>query len=73
MAKTKIKLNYAGVGSLLKSEEMQGLLGQLAGQVAARAAGESDVYLAQTRAVASVCVQNDNANMDNNTLLKALR
>lgn len=73
MAKTTIKLNYEGVGKLLKSGEMQQALSKIATNVALRADGETENYMAQTRAIATVSVANNSKNMDNNTLLKALR
>lgn len=73
MAKVQMELNTAGVGQLLKSQEMQNMLRKQAATIASKSGGESEVYVAQTRAVAEVRVDNNSTNMDNNTLLKALR
>lgn len=47
----EVKLNYAGVGQLLKSAEMRSLLNETARRVAGPQ-GETDVFVAGTRAVA---------------------
>lgn len=73
MAKTRIELNSAGIKTLLQSSEMQNCLGQHAGRIATNADGEAETYVAQTRAVAEVRVEMTSENMDDNTLLKALR
>ena len=78
MAKMKFKLNYDGVGQLLKSSEMQGLLEEKATGIKNRA-GEGyaqDVYVGKTRANAMVYADSHKAKRDNkknNTLLKAVR
>lgn len=78
MAKMKFKLNYDGVGQLLKSSEMQGLLEEKATGIKNRA-GEGyaqDVYVGKTRANAMVYADSYKAKRDNkknNTLLKAVR
>lgn len=77
MSKVKIVLNRAGVGALLKSPEMQGLLREKAGEIAGRC-GEgygADSKVLGTRAVASAYTQTAGAMRDcleNNTLLKAM-
>lgn len=76
--RVKVKLNYKGVGQLLKSREMQALLDQHAGQIAGRcgAGYETDGFVAQTRAVATVYASTRAARADNalhNTILKALK
>ena len=76
--RVKVKLNYKGVGQLLKSSEMQALLAQYAGQIAGRCGGgyETDGFVAQTRAVATVYASTRAARADNarsNTILKALK
>nr|DAZ20660.1 MAG TPA: type I neck protein [Caudoviricetes sp.] len=74
----KFKLNYDGVGQLLKSSEMQGLLEEKAMGIKNRA-GEGyaqDVYVGKTRANAMVYADSYKAKRDNkknNTLLKAVR
>ena len=78
MAKVKFKLNYNGVGQLLKSAEMQGVLEEKATGIKNRA-GEGyaqDVYVGKTRANAMVYADSFKAKRDNkknNTLLKAVR
>ncbi len=67
MAKNvKVELNYAAVGALLKSKEMQGILREQAQRIAG--AGEVEVYVAGTRAVAEAGGDNKN-----NALLKAMK
>lgn len=63
----EVKLNYAGVGALLKSAEMQQILQEQAQRLAG-SGGEVEVYVAGTRAVA-------HAKQDglNNNLLKAMK
>ena len=73
MAKTRIELNSAGIKALLRSPEMQNCLDQHASRIAKNADGEAETYVAQTRAVAEVRVEMTSENMDDNTLLKALR
>ena len=73
MAKTRIELNSEGIKMLLKSTEIQNYLGQHASRIATNADGEAETYVAQTRAVAEVRVEMTSENMDDNTLLKALR
>lgn len=78
MAKMKFKLNYDGVGQLLKSAEMQGVLEEKATGIKNRA-GEGyaqDVYVGKTRANAMVYADSYKAKRDNkknNTLLRAVR
>ena len=78
MAKMKFKLNYSGVGQLLKSAEMQKVLEEKATGIRNRA-GEGykqDTYVGKTRANAMVYADSYAAkrdNMKNNTLLKAVR
>ncbi|WP_434779957.1 hypothetical protein [Enterococcus thailandicus] len=78
MAKSKFKLNHSGVGQLLKSAEMQGVLTEKATGIRNRA-GEGykqDTYVGKTRANAMVYADSYKAkrdNMKNNTLLKAVR
>ena len=77
MSKVKIELNYAGVGELLHSKEIEDEVKRLANQTAARAGDgyETDVYQAGTRVIASVYTETTEAmkdNQENNTLLKAV-
>ena len=62
-----VKLNYAGVGQLLKSAEMQRVLEEQARRLAGTD-GEVEVYIAGTRAVAEA-----KQNGLNNNLLKAMK
>lgn len=78
MAKMKFKLNYDGVGQLLKSAEMQGVLEEKATAIKNRAGEgyDQDVYVGKTRANAMVYADSYKAKRDNkknNTLLKAVR
>lgn len=78
MAKNKFKLNYSGVGQLLKSAEMQSVLSEHANGIKNRA-GEGykqDTYVGPNRVNAMVYADTYQArkdNMKNNTLLKAVR
>lgn len=77
MSKVKVELNYAGVGELLRSEEIAGAVKEVAEQVAARAGDgyATDTYQAGTRVIASVYTETEEAmrdNLENNTLLKAV-
>lgn len=78
MAKMKFKLNRSGVASLMKSNQMQGVLEEKATGVRNRA-GEGykqDIFVGKTRANAMVYADTYQAkkdNMKNNTLLKAVR
>lgn len=78
MAITKFKLNYEGVGELLRSKEVQDVCAEMAQEVADRAGdgyevvkkgtGKKRVYVD----VAAVTKEAKQDNYDNNTLLKAL-
>ena len=74
----KFKLNYSGVGQLLKSTEMQSILSEKASAIQQRCGDgyETDMYVGKTRANAMVKATSFKAkrdNMKNNTLLKAVR
>lgn len=78
MAKFKFELDKAGVAQLLKSPEMQSLLGGMGVQRASMAGDgyASDVHVFQKRAVAHIYADTPEAkrdNYDNNTLLKVLK
>lgn len=78
MSKMKFKLNSSGVGSLLKSVEMQNVLSTHATNIRNRCGDgyEQDVFIGQSRAnamVNAVTFQAKKDNMKNNTLLKAVR
>lgn len=77
MSKVKIELNYAGVGALLKSEEVKTFIKDIADQRAAQL-GEgyaTDTHQAGTRVVASIYTETAEAakdNLENNSLLRAV-
>ncbi len=78
MAKNKFKLNYKGVGELMKSEPMQRVLKEKATSIKNRCGVgyEQDVYVGKSRANAMVKATTYQAkadNLKNNTLLKAVR
>ena len=77
MANVKFELNREGVGELLKSSEMQSILGEL-GQMKAAQAGEgydSEVHVYSKRAVVNIFPATGEAarnNYTNNTLEKVI-
>lgn len=76
--KVKFKLNSQGVRDLLQSNEMQGVLRNVASQKAQQAGEgyESDVKLGKKRAYANIFPASAGAaadNFDNNTLEKVIR
>jgi len=78
MAKSGFKLNYAGVGQLLKSAEMQSVLSKQASAIKNRCGEgyEQDIFVGKNRANAMVRAETAKAkkdNYNNNTLLKAVR
>lgn len=78
MSKKGFALNYAGVGQLLKSPEMQAVLTERAAAIRKRCGDgyEQDIYVGKNRANASVRAETIKAkrdNMKNNTILKAVR
>lgn len=77
MSSVKIELNSSGIRELLRSKEMQELLGEKAEEIAGRcgAGYSSDTYLTGGRAVASAFAESPAAvrdNLNNNTLLRSL-
>lgn len=77
MSKVTIELNSAGIREMLRSAEMQELLGDKAAEIAGRCGDgyESDTHLTPGRAVASVYSESRAAikdNLDNNTILRNL-
>lgn len=77
MAETKFKLNYAGVGQLLKSDEMMAACRKYADEVSARAGDGYEIseYVGETRVNVSVYAATEEALKEcyeDNTLLKAL-
>ena len=76
MAKMKFELNSAGVVQLLKSAEMRGVIESEANGMSNRAGEGYVVRYGRDRVVAFVETGTDAAaqdNLDNNTLLKAVR
>ena len=78
MSKMKFKLNSSGVGSLLKSVEMQNVLSTHATNIRNRCGEgyEQDVFVDRSRAnamVNAVTFQAKKDNLKNNTILKAVR
>ncbi|OFI49526.1 hypothetical protein BG261_02805 [Floricoccus tropicus] len=78
MSKQGFKLNYAGIGQLMKSSGMQSMLEEKASEVQGRAGPgyKKDIYVGKTRANAMVYASTYEAKKDNkknNTLLKAVR
>lgn len=76
--RVKVKLNYAGVGELLRSAEMKDCLAEIAAEKAAALGSGygTDTYSAPTRVIASVFTETREAyqdNLQNNTLLKSLK
>jgi len=72
----KFELNRSGVGQLLKGPEMQAVLISSASQIQNRAGDGYSVHVGPHRANVSVRTETDDAaqdNLDNNTLLKAVR
>lgn len=72
------KLNRKGVRELMQSQEMQAVLQEKASQITARCGDgyEHDVMVGKNRANAMVRAVTSKAkrdNMDNNTILKAVR
>ena len=73
-----IKLSYSGIGSLLRGEEMKQLVTDYAAGVIQRAGGDYDYRVHNTgqRQAANVYPTTRAAsldNLENNTLLKAVR
>lgn len=78
MAKVRFKLNYAGVGKLLKSSEMQSVLNGYTSAALGRVGDgyEAETFVGFDRAHAIVKAATPEArreNSENNTLLKAVR
>ena len=77
MSKVKLSWNYEQSGQLLKNEEMQGVLKDIADSIASSADGEYDVStrVGKTRANASIAISDPDTyqkNLKENTLLKAV-
>ena len=78
MTKKGFKLNYAGVGQLMKSEAMQNVLSEHATAIKNRCGDgyEQDIHVGKNRANAMVSATTYKAkkdNLKNNTILKAVR
>ena len=76
MSDFKFELNSEGVTALMKSPEMQAALISHANAIKNRAGEGYDVHVGPSRANVSVATGDAAAaqdNMDNNTLLKAVR
>ncbi len=78
MAKVKIELNRAGVRALLKSGEMKAICDERAAAIADRCGEgyEHGAYTGKNRVNASVWAETMQAkrdNMENNTILRALK
>lgn len=78
MAKNTFKLNYKGVGELMKSEPMQKVLNEYATSIKNRCGNgyEQDIRVGKNRANAMVKATTHQArrdNLKNNTLLKAVK
>lgn len=78
MAKNTFKLNYKGVGELMKSEPMQKVLNEYATSIKDRCGNgyEQDIRVGKNRANAMVKATTHQArrdNLKNNTLLKAVK
>lgn len=78
MSKVRIELNHAGIRALLKSPEMEAMLGERAAQIS-DGCGDGyahDTYQAPGRVIASVYTETPDAmrdNLRNNTILKAMQ
>lgn len=77
MSNVKVELNSAGIREMLRSPEMQALLGEKAAEIAGRCGDgyESDVHMTPGRAIASVFTATPEAAKDNsanNTILRNL-
>ena len=78
MSKVKFKLNGQGVAELLKSAAMQEVLKEYATGIKNRCGDgyTQDIYVGKNRANAMVSAETREAlrdNLDNNTILKAVR
>jgi len=78
MSKMEFKLNRIGVANMMKSEEMQKVLEKKASDIKRRCGDgyEQDIYVGKNRANAMVRAETFKAkkdNLENNTLLKAVR
>ena len=75
-SKVKVVLDRAGVGELLKCDEIIDVLISEAQSIADNAGEGYDVYIGPNRANVSVATSTEDAyndNLDNNTIEKAMR
>ena len=77
MSNVKVELKSAGILEMLRSPEMQAILGEKAAEIAGRCGDgyESDVHMTPGRAIASVFTATPKAvkdNAKNNTILRNL-
>lgn len=78
MAKVKVKVNVPAVKAMMRSKEMQSIINGRASQIQAGlgAGYEVESYVAKTRCVALVGTGSEESkkeNMENNTILKAMK
>ena len=76
MNNMKFELNHKGVNELLRGREMQSVLIDYASSIKNRAGDGYSVHVGSNRANVSVRTDTEEAyqdNLDNNTLLKAMR
>lgn len=78
MANIEFELNSAGVGEMLRGDEVRGLMRQLGAEIAGRAGSGYGYSVRDTGQRAAVSVQTRTKaavkdNEENNTLLKAMR
>lgn len=73
MSKIQFELNSQGVGELLKSKEMEQVLEGYAQGISSRAGKGYTAKVMPSRAVVFVEAEAEQDNLDNNTLLKAVR
>lgn len=75
---TRFKLNYKGVGELLKNKDFQNAIGSFGKDIASRCGSgyKSDVYVGRYRVNSMVWASSSRArrdNIKNNTILKAVK
>lgn len=78
MSKVKFKLNRSGVAELMRSSAMQAVLREYATGISNRCGDgyTQDIYIGKNRANAMVSAETYEAkrdNLENNTILKAVR
>lgn len=78
MAEIRIELNHDGIAQLLKSQEMESCVKDVASGIKSRCGEgyEVDSYMTPSRIVSSVYTETVEAmqdNLDNNTLLRSMK